>query len=372
MKRNIRTIIACFVLLALVLSGCNAASDQQNNPGRQSNDPIIVPTSEPSYEPSLAVPWDGLAVPVGPGRNGEEPNTVIQAHTGPLSEQAHVIPTYTGEAYTVMNENHPYFQEKELSLNEFEVYSELDSLGRCGPAFANISLQSMPTEERGPIGQVKPSGWHTVKYDCVDGKYLYNRCHLIGYQLAGENANVANLITGTRYLNMEGMLPFENMVADYVKETGYHVAYRVTPAFVGNNLLVSGVLMEGYSVEDQGSGICFCIFAHNVQPGVIVDYATGNSQLDDGNGTNSDTNAVSIAVPPTTDVVPANTQPIQEPEETNQIVVAAYIANTSTKKFHIPSCSSVGQINEVNKWKFNGSADELIQQGYVPCKRCIP
>lgn len=186
---------------------------------------------------------------------------------------------YNGEAYQVLNDNVPQFTEKQKKSTEaFEKYSNLDSLGRCGVAFANICKELMPAEKRGSIGQVKPSGWHTVKYDIVEGKYLYNRCHLIGFQLAGENANKKNLITGTRYLNMEGMLPFEDEVADYVKETGNHVLYRVTPEYEGNDLLAQGVQMEGYSVEDQGEGVCFNIFAYNVQPGIEIDYSTGDSK----------------------------------------------------------------------------------------------
>lgn len=188
------------------------------------------------------------------------------------------IPPYTGEPYTVLNDNIPFFSEEERSCTEaFEYYSELDDLGRCGMTVANICTEIMPEEERGEIGQIKPTGWHTVKYDCIADRYLYNRCHLIGYQLSGENANVCNLITGTRYLNMEGMLPFENRIAQYVENTGSHVLYRVVPYFSGDNLVADGVLMEGWSVEDGGEGVCFCVFAYNVQPGIIIDYTTGDS-----------------------------------------------------------------------------------------------
>lgn len=189
------------------------------------------------------------------------------------------IPVYSGNAYVPVNNNVPYYEESEYVTDSFEFYEQLDSLGRCGVAYANIGLDLMPTEERGSIGSVKPTGWHTIKYDCVDGKYLYNRCHLIGYQLTAENANKQNLITGTRYLNIDGMLPFENMVADYVKETGNHVLYRVTPVFEGDNLVANGVLMEGYSVEDNGEGICYCVFAYNTQPDIYIDYVTGDSSI---------------------------------------------------------------------------------------------
>ena len=190
------------------------------------------------------------------------------------------IPEYSGNPYVEINDNEPYFSDDEYTTSPFEYYSDLDTLGRCGMAYACVGKDIMPTEERGSIGSVKPSGWQTVKYDCVDGNYLYNRCHLIGYQLTGENANEKNLITGTRYLNVEGMLPFENMVADYVKETDNHTLYRVTPIFTGDNLLADGVLMEAESVEDNGEGISYNVFCYNVQPGVKIDYVTGDSSLE--------------------------------------------------------------------------------------------
>ena len=189
------------------------------------------------------------------------------------------IPDFNGTAYVEINGNAPYFTQEEMTTDAYETYTPLDALGRCGAAMSCIGEELMPTEDRGSIGQVKPSGWHTVKYDFVDGKYLYNRCHLIGYQLTGENANRENLITGTRYLNVEGMLPFENMVADYIKETGNHVMYRVTPIFEGEELVARGVLMEAKSVEDNGEGILFCVYVYNNQPGVEIDYLTGESKL---------------------------------------------------------------------------------------------
>lgn len=190
------------------------------------------------------------------------------------------IPEFNGEdAYVVLNNNEPEFTEEDMTTKSFESYSELDSLGRCGVALANVGKDIMPTEERGAIGQVKPTGWQTVKYDIVDGKYLYNRCHLIGYQLTGENANKENLITGTRYLNIDGMLGFENAIVDYVEETGNHVLYRVTPIYVDNELVCRGVKMEALSVEDNGEGIKFNVFAYNAQPGIEIDYLTGDSTL---------------------------------------------------------------------------------------------
>ncbi len=188
-------------------------------------------------------------------------------------------PEFSDDAYIVINDNIPGFTDRDMTTQSCEFYSELDSFGRCGYAMACIGTDIMPTEERGSIGQIKPSGWHTVKYDHIDGKYLYNRCHLIGYQLTGENANVQNLITGTRYLNVEGMLPFENMVADYIKETENHVLYRVTPVFHGDELVARGVQIEALSVEDNGEGICFNVYVYNNQPGVTIDYLDGNSSL---------------------------------------------------------------------------------------------
>lgn len=188
------------------------------------------------------------------------------------------IPEFTENPYIEINNNKPYFTEDEITTSSYEFYPDLDELGRCGACSACIGIDIMPTEERGAIGMIKPSGWHTVKYDCVDGKYLYNRCHLIGYQLAGENANEKNLITGTRYLNVEGMLSFENEVAEYVESTKNHVMYRVTPIFEGDNLVANGVLMEAYSVEDNGTGVCFNVFCYNAQPEIAINYTTGESK----------------------------------------------------------------------------------------------
>lgn len=190
------------------------------------------------------------------------------------------IPAYDGKAYVAVNNNEPFFTDSDMTTTAFENYSDLDSLGRCGVAYANICKEIMPTEKRGKIGMIKPSGWHTVKYDVIKDRYLYNRCHLVGYQLAGENANPKNLITGTRYLNVEGMLPFENLVADYVNNTGNHVLYRVTPMFSGSNLVANGVLIEAKSVEDNGGGILFNVYCYNVQPGVGINYENGDSWLD--------------------------------------------------------------------------------------------
>ena len=299
-------------------------------------------------------------------------------HTGTASAfNAADVPAYSGEPYTAVNNNEPYFTSDNLTTEAFENYSELDALGRCGVAYANVCLETMPTEKRGSISEVKPTGWHSVKYDNVDGKSLYNRCHLIGYQLTAENANQQNLITGTRYLNVDGLLPFENMVADYVKETDNHVLYRVTPIFTGDNLVADGVLMEGYSVEDEGDGICFCVYAYNVQPGITIDYATGDSWLSSEKGNSNSSSGGNSAVSQSAADKSGTQQAAVQTEsvkETSAPVSTGteYILNTNTKKFHYPSCSSVKQMKASNKKEYTGSRDDLIAQGYDPCKKCNP
>ena len=263
-----------------------------------------------------------------------------------------------------------------MSSASYETYGELDSLGRCTVCVASVGQNLMPAEERGNIGAVKPTGWHTVKYDFVDGKYLYNRCHLIGYQLTGENANEKNLITGTRYLNIEGMLPFENMVADYVKETDQHVMYRVTPVFEGDNLLAAGVLMEGKSVEDNGEGVLFCVFAYNVQPGVSIDYATGESSAD-GTIVNDTSAQEETKQSTSTSVQQEETQQstdtnVQHEETQQSAETQTYVLNTNTHKFHKPGCYSVEKIKPENYAEFTGTREEAIAYGYDPCKNCNP
>ena len=298
-KRNHYPVAAFLLLLALLFGGCS-----YNQPGLDTQ--AIQENTQKSYE---------------------------------LTD----IPAYAGNSFVILDDNKPAFSKKDQERTDaFETYSDLDELGRCGVAYANICKELMPTEERGAIGMVKPTGWHTVKYDNVEGKYLYNRCHLIGFQLAGENANEKNLITGTRYLNVTGMLKFENLVADYVNETNHHVLYRVTPVFEGDNLVASGVEMEAYSVEDKGEGVSFHVFLYNVQPGITIDYATGESWLDDSKTT-------------------------EDNEKTLN-----YVLNTNTHKFHKGNCESVRDIAGSNKEVYTGNREDLINMGYEPCKRCKP
>lgn len=292
MKRKLSELLLALLLCIALLTGC-------------ATDDVFQPADPPSTTQQAAqLPNDSVAAD--------------DSQQGTSSFELSQIPEYTGDAYVAVNDNIPFFTNDEITDQSFETYSPLDALGRCGTAFACVGQDLMPTEDRGSIGQVKPSGWHLVKYDCVDGKYLYNRCHLIGYQLTAENANERNLITGTRYMNIEGMLPFENQVADYVQQTDNHVLYRVTPVFEGDNLLASGVLMEGYSVEDSGAGIRFCVYAYNVQPSVQIDYATGESAL------------IGEAV-----TKPSEQMSTEEPD---------YVLNNNTRKFHRPNCSSVEDI----------------------------
>lgn len=343
------------------------------------------------------------------------------------------IPTYSNSPYVEINNNKPSFKASEKKNKKaFEKYSNLDELGRCGVAYANICKEIMPTEERGSIGMIKPSGWQTVKYmGLIDGNYLYNRCHLIGYQLAGENANEKNLITGTRYLNVEGMLPFENKVADYIhKYPNRHVLYRVTPIFEGENLVASGVQIEAYSVEDKGKGVCFNVYCYNVQPEIVIDYSDGKSQLAENRViyiSLSDSKA-SLTVGKTLKLK-AYTEPEgvttkvtwyssnQKVAKVNskgvvtalkagtatitaktsnglkarcKITVTAapkieqntppsgsssgkvYVLNTNTHKFHDSSCSSVDDIKSSNRQDVTWTREEIISKGYEPCKRCNP
>lgn len=339
-KFKIRTGITSIVLAAgIIFAGCstNPQPDYVDTPATVIADETSVSeASETAEAPESSAAEESI----------QSAEDVSPQHAGTETQFSYgSIPAYSGSPYVAVNENIPYFTDEELTTQSFETYSELDSLGRCGVAYACIGRDLMPTEDRESISEVTPSGWNNKEYDFVDGGWLYNRCHLIGFQLTGENANEKNLITGTRSMNVDGMLLFENMTADYIKETGNHVMYRVTPVFEGDELVPRGVLMEGKSVEDNGEGILFNVFVYNVQPGVEINYMTGDSKLTEAGGSES------------------SEQDSAEGE---------YILNTNTKKFHLPDCSSVTDMDEDNREGFSGSREELIDMGYEPCGRCNP
>lgn len=299
------------------------------------------------------------AVADEPAENIPEKNTTeAKQHNGNYKVKLSNIPAFSGKAYVAVNNNIPGLSRAEQTSPYFEKYSALDYLDRCGVAFACLGRETMPTEERGAIGSVKPSGWHTVKYDFVDGRYLYNRCHLIGFQLSGENANTRNLITGTRYMNVEGMLPFENMVADYIKETGNHVLYRVTPVFKGTELLCRGVQLEAFSVEDDGDGICFNVYCYNNQPGVEIDYATGESWLSEKEETTQ--KPVTTTKKAETTTKEQTTAVVIYDDEASEMV---WIPNSGKRYHDNPSCSGMKNPTYV-------TIDEAIDLGYTACGRC--
>ena len=256
------------------------------------------------------------------------------------------VPAFSGEPYVVINDNQPEFTEEDMTADSYEYYAPLDMLGRCGYTMACIGYDLMPTEDRESISEVKPTGWVQAQYDFVDGKSLYNRCHLIGFRLTGENANERNLVTGTRYCNVQGMLPFENLVADYIKETDNHVLYRVTPIFTGDELVCRGIQMEAWSVEDSGDGVCFNVYVYNAQPGVTIDYLTGES-WEEGR------------------------QESAAPTEASG-VVAVYILNTNSLKFHSADCAQGQSIKESNRQDYEGTRESLTEQGYAPAGCCQP
>ena len=330
-------ILSLILAMILSLSACSSNSDSPEN---EIVDVIVDTSTETSETTDTGTESGGIDIF---DTDIEYKEIVVYDET---------VPAYSGEPYYELRGGKPWFAEHEYTTDEFEIYSELDELGRCGTAYANISPYTMPTEERGPIGHVKPSGWQTIKYDIVDGKYLYNRCHLIGFQLAGENANEQNLITGTRYLNIDGMLEHENLIANYVEDTGNHVLYRVTPFYTGDNLVADGVLMEAYSVEDDGVGIEFCIFAYNVQPGIKIDYATGQSVIATGELDDSMVKDV-------------------KSYDANELGIV-YIVNTESKRYHMDTCKTGLKTKEENRESFNGTIDWLHDNGYNPCKTCKP
>ena len=283
------------------------------------------------------------------------------------------LPEYNDEPYAEVNNDVPLFTESEIESVKDVQYSELDELGRCSKAFGLIGPETIPEDKRGSIGDVRPTGWHTVRYDDrIEDRYLYNRCHLIGYQLAGANAEERNLITGTRYLNTSGMLPLENKVLAYITGTGNHVLYRVTPVFEEDNLVASGILMEAYSIEDKGEGIQFCRYLFNVQPGVMIDYKNGDSWEDSTYDIPEETQEIVIFIPEVKNndsSVPDRSIPAETDQNENQIT---YVLNTNTKRFHDPLCPSVEDMKEKNREYSTASREELLELGYVPCGRCNP
>lgn len=290
----------------------------------------------------------------------------------------HDLPAYDGSPYVYVNDGEPAFTDDERAAAAgTELYGELDALGRCTATFAVVGTETMPTEERGSIGEVRPSGWKMGKYDFVDGKYLYNRCHLLGFQLTGENANVSNLITGTRYMNVEGMLPFENAVADYVHATGNHVLMRATPVFDGDDLVARGVHMMAESVEDGGDGVAFNAFVYNVQPGVVIDYRTGeNMAAEDatplpdvsGDGGDASSDGDGTGTKGSADGGTA----LSDSGAATEKGTTEYVLNTNSKKFHVPSCSSVDQMSAKNRQDVTDTRENIIGRGFDPCKRCNP
>ena len=323
LKPMLNRSISALLTLAMVLTfaGCTIEIQTVPSEGTHTEAEAPVPAEKPSE--------------TSPEKPEEKPQTSDNI-------QLDNIPPYEGNPFITINDNVPFFTKEEITDKSFETYSDLDDLGRCGPAFSSVGQDIMPTEKRGDISKVKPTGWVTAKYDHVDGKYLYNRCHLLGHQLTGEDANEKNLVTGTRYMNVDGMLPFENMIADYVKETDNHVMYRVTPLFQGDELVCRGVLMEAYSVEDHGEGVMFNVYCYNNQPYIEIDYQTGKSHE------------------------------IEEIFAGGSTKEVTYIINKNTMKFHTPDCPSAAKTKSENKSNYYGTKEELLNAGYKPCGTCNP
>lgn len=353
-KRTLTRALAA-LLLALIL--CISACDGQTIPA----DSTSADTTAPVTQTTVIDTTDGSTEEIS-SEPATEPSSepATEPATEPSSEEATTepgasidlsdIPAYSGNAYIALNGNVPTFGADEVVTESYEFYGELDALGRCTEVMACCGKDLMPTTDRGSISSVKPTGWVQAVYPCVNGGNLYNRCHLIGWQITGEDANERNLITGTRYFN-EAMIPFENMIADYIKETDNHVMYRVTPVFEGDNLVASGAVMEAWSVEDGGEGVSFCVYLYNVQPEVVINYATGESYLEADGG---------------------STTPEEETTAPDDGLLHL-VLNTSSKRVHKPDCSGVAQMAEKNKKEFTGTQEELdalLAQGYKLCGTC--
>ena len=361
--------IALTLLLSIALAtGCSASTaGNEAPPGEPTPELASTGTPDGPQEPQSA-----------PAEDTNQQETEAAGENRPVTDDGVIsyrdVPAFEGNPYVYVNDGEPVFTDEQRAAETgYERYGELDELGRCTAAFAVVGPETQPTEKRGSIGEVRPSGWQMAKYDFVEGKYLFNRCHLLGYQLTGENANEQNLITGTRYLNVQGMLPFENAVADYVDATGNHVLMAVMPVFEGSELVARGVHMMAESVEDGGEGVAFNVFCYNVQPGVVIDYGTGESMLEEDATPLSDVSGVESA--PGAASEGAGAGEASEKGATGSAEgkgTTEYVLNTNSKKFHLPSCSSVGQMSPKNREDVEDTRENLIANGYDPCKRCNP
>ena len=361
--------IALTLLLSIALAtGCSASTaGNEAPPGEPTPELASTGTPDGPQEPQSA-----------PAEDTNQQETEAVGENRPVTDDGVLsyrdVPAFEGNPYVYVNDGEPTFTDEQRAAEPgHEHYGELDELGRCTAAFAVVGPETQPTEKRGSIGEVRPSGWQMAKYDFVEGKYLFNRCHLLGYQLTGENANERNLITGTRYLNVQGMLPFENAVADYVDATGNHVLMAVTPVFEGSELVARGVHMMAESVEDGGEGVAFNVFCYNVQPGVVIDYCTGASMLEEDATPLPDVSGAESAPDAASEGAGAREASEKGATDSDEGKgVAEYVLNTNSRKFHLPSCSSVGQMSPKNREDVEDTRENLIENGYDPCKRCNP
>lgn len=361
------TILALFVAVAL-LPGCDISSDAESTTPTALEEELADTGAQDNSDGAqeAAVYTRGEQEAAANGHEASSEASLLLSYRD--------VPAFEGNPYVYVNDGEPVFTDEQRAAETgYERYGELDELGRCTAAFAVVGPETQPTEKRGSIGEVRPSGWQMAKYDFVEGKYLFNRCHLLGYQLTGENANERNLITGTRYLNVQGMLPFENAVADYVDATGNHVLMAVMPVFEGSELVARGVHMMAESVEDGGEGVAFNVFCYNVQPGVVIDYGTGESMLEEDATPLPDVSGAESA--PGAASEGAGAGEASEKGATGSAEgkgTTEYVLNTNSKKFHLPSCSSVDQMSPKNREDVEDTRENLIAKGYDPCKRCNP
>ncbi len=375
LMRNVLAAIPCIILSVVLICGFSVwlGSNKDSSGGGSSSSTTAV------EQPSSTEKAQTDEQPKNTEQKADN-KTTADAPKAETSFSYDQVPAYSGSASVQMNGNVPYFSSAEVQYAKdnpgFEIYGDQDKLGRCSAAWASVGTETMPAEgeERGEIGQIKPSGWQTVKYDSVPGKYLYNRCHLLGWQLTDENANVKNLITGTRAMNTDGMLKYEDDVASYVKRTGNHVLYRVTPVFLDDELLARGVLMEARSVEDDGKGLSFCVWAYNVQAGITINYADGSSSetplLPAAEESPADEAAVEEAAPAAEE--PAEEEAVEEAAPATEEKTHTYILNTNTGKFHLPGCNQIKKMKEANKSEVESTRSDMIANGYSPCAKCNP